>query len=123
MWSYDQFRGAAIKIHHDTVRDYLTIDFAQEVEARSVYSEGMIVRYDKAGHVIGIDITDSMKLFGGSDFMTLQEVCRFLGVSESTVRRKVRANRIKHTMEGNRYQFRKSDVLGLAPSNPRVVPP
>lgn len=112
-----------MKIHHDTARDYLTIDFAQEVEARSVYNEGIIVRYDKAGHVIGIDITDSMKLFGGSDFMTLQEVCSFLGVSESTVRRKVRANKIKHTLEGNRYRFRKSDVLGLAATAPRAVPP
>ena len=55
-----------------------------------------------------------MKLLGGSDFMTLREACDFLGVSESTVRRKVRANKIKHTMEGNRYRFRKSDVLNLA---------
>ena len=112
-----------MKIHHDTARDYLTIDFAQEVEARSVYNEGIIVRYDKAGHVIGIDITDSMKLFGGSDLMTLQEVCSFLGVSESTVRRQVRANKIKHTIEGNRYRFKKSDVLSLATTAPRAVPP
>ena len=102
-----------MKIHHDTARDYLSIDFAEEVEARSVYEDGVIVRYDKAGHVIGIDITDSMRLFGGSDLLTLREVCDFLGVSESTVRRKIRANKIKHTMEGNRYRFRKSDVLSL----------
>lgn len=111
---HGQLRGSEVKIHHDAARDYLTIDFAEEVEARSVYSEGIVVRYGKAGHVIGIDITDSMKLFGGSDFMTLREVCDFLGVSESTVRRRVRANAIKHTMEGNRYRFRKSDVLELA---------
>ena len=102
-----------MKIHHDTARDYLSIDFAREVAARSVYEDGIIVRYDKAGHVIGIDITDSMRLFGGSDLLTLREVCDFLGVSESTVRRKIRANKIKHTMEGNRYRFRKSDVLSL----------
>ena len=102
-----------MKIHHDTARDYLSIDFAGEVEARSVYEDGIIVRYDKAGHVIGIDITDSMRLFGGSDLLTLREVCDFLGVSESTVRRKIRANKIKHTMEGNRYRFRKSDVQSL----------
>ncbi len=112
-----------MKIHHDSARDYLTIDFAQAVEARSVYHEGIVVRYDKAGHVIGIDITDSMKLFGGSDLMTLQEVCSFLGLSESTVRRKVRANKLKHTMEGNRYRFKRSDVLNVAASTPRVVPP
>ena len=89
------------------------IDFAEQIEARSVYEDGIIVRYDKADHVIGIDITDSMRMFGGSDLMTLREVCDFLGVSESTMRRKVRANKIKHTMEGNRYRFRKSDVLNL----------
>ena len=103
-----------MKIHHDTARDWLTIDFSEEVEARSVYSDGIIVRYDNAGHVLGIDITDSMKLFGGSELMTLQEVCAFLGVSESTIRRKIRANKIRHTMEGNRYRFRKSDILNLA---------
>ena len=103
-----------MKIHHDTSRDYLTIDFADEIEARSVYEDGVVVRYDKRGHVIGLDITDSTKLFGGSDLLTLREVCDLLGVSESTVRRKVRANKIKHTMEGNRYRFRKSDVLSLA---------
>ena len=107
-----------MKIHHDTARDYLTIDFTDEIEARSVYADGIIVRYDKAGHVIGLDITDSMKLFGGSDLLTLREVCDFLGVSESTVRRKVRANKIKYTMEGNRYRFRKSDVLSLVAGRP-----
>ena len=55
-----------MKIHHDAARDYLTIDFSEEVEVRSVYGEGIVVRYGQAGHVIGIDITDSMKLFGGS---------------------------------------------------------
>ena len=61
-----------MNIRHDTTRDCLTIDFADEVEARSVYSDGIIVRYDKSGHVIGIDITDSMKLFRGSDLMTFR---------------------------------------------------
>ena len=109
-----------MNIHHDSARDYLSIDFADGVEAKSVYEDGIVVRYDKAGHVIGIDITDSMKLFGGSDLLTLREVCDFLGVSESTVRRKVRANKIKHTMEGNRYRFRKSDVLNLVEGRRRA---
>ena len=102
-----------MKIHHDATLDYLTIDFAEQIEARSVYEDGIIVRYDEAGHVIGIDITDSMRLFRGSDFMTLQEVCDFLGVSESTIRRRVRNNKIKHIKEGNRYRFHKSDIINL----------
>ena len=100
-----------MKIHHDAARDYLSIDFFEQVEARSVYTDGIIVRYDKAGHVIGVDITDSMRLFGESDLMTLREVCEFLGVSESTVRRKIKGKKIRYTMKGNRYRFRKSDVL------------
>ena len=100
-----------MNIHHDAGRDYLSIDFFDQVEARSVYTDGIIVRYDETGHVIGIDITDSMRLFGESDLMTLREVCEFLGVSESTVRRKIKAKKIRYTMKGNRYRFRKSDVL------------
>lgn len=102
-----------MKIHHDAEIDYLSIDFVDAVEARSVYEDGVIVRYDSRGNVIGIDITDSMRLFASSDLMSLQEVCDFLGVSESTIRRKIRARKIKFTKEGNRYRFRKSDIIKL----------
>ena len=77
-----------MKVHHDISIDYLSIDFTDDVEAKSVYEDGIIVRYNKKGHVIGINITDSMKLFASSDLMTLQQVCEFLDVSESTIRRK-----------------------------------
>jgi excisionase family DNA binding protein len=102
-----------MKVHHDTAIDYLSIDFTGEIEARSVYEDGIIVRYDKKGHVIGVDITDSMRLLSSSDLMTLQEVCEFLGVSESTIRRKIRAKKIKFTKEQNKYRFKKSDVISL----------
>ena len=100
-----------MKIYHDSTIDFLSIDFSDDIEARSVYEEGIIVRYNKAGNVIGIDITDSMKLFAGSDLMTLQKVCKFLGVSESTIRRRIRSNQIKFKKEGNQYRFRKSDII------------
>ena len=102
-----------MRVHHDAEIDYLSIVFTDEIEARSVYEDGIIVRYDKKGHVIGIDITDSMKLFSSTDLMSLQEVCEFLGVSESTIRRKIRARQIKFTKEGNKYRFKKSDVISL----------
>ncbi len=102
-----------MKVHHDTSIDYLSIDFTDEVEAKSVYEDGIIVRYDRKGHVIGIDITDSMRLFANADFMTLQQVCEFLGVSESTLRRRIRAGKIRYEKEGNRYRFRKADIIGL----------
>ena len=72
-----------MKVHHDAVLDYLTIDFADEIEAKSSYENGIIVRYGKSGNVVGIDITDSMKLFSKSDLMSLREVCDYLGVSGS----------------------------------------
>jgi excisionase family DNA binding protein len=102
-----------MKVHHDTSIDYLSIDFTDDVEAKSVYEDGIIIRYNKKGHVIGIDITDSMKLFASSDLMTLQQVCDFLGVSESTIRRRIRAKKINYIKEGNQYRFKKADVIGL----------
>jgi excisionase family DNA binding protein len=102
-----------MKIHHDSDIDYLSIDFSDEVEAKSVYKDGIIVRYDKKGHVIGVDITDSMKLFSNSDLLTLQEACDFLGISESTMRRKIRDKKVRYTKEGKDYRFKKSDIIKL----------
>jgi excisionase family DNA binding protein len=103
-----------MKIHHDSDIDYLSIDFTDEIESKSVYKDGIIVRYNKKGHVIGIDITDSMKLFASSDLMTLQEACAFLGISESTMRRRIKNGKIKYTKEGKDYRFKKSEVIKLA---------
>lgn len=106
-----------MKVHHDAARDYVTIDFTDEVEARAIYEDGIIVRYDKSGGVIGIgigiDIVDSMKLFTSSDLWTLQDVCRYLNVSESTIRRRIKSKQIRYTKEGNRYRFKRADVVKL----------
>ena len=103
-----------MKVYHDSDIDYLSIDFTEEVEAKSEYKDGIIVRYDKKGNVIGLDITDSMKLFASSDLMTLQEACAFLGISESTMRRRIKDGKIKYTKEGKDYRFKKSEVIKLA---------
>jgi excisionase family DNA binding protein len=102
-----------MKIYHDAAIDILSIDFTDDVEDKSVYEDGIIVRYNRSGHVIGIDITDSLKLFAGSELLTLRQVCEFLGVSESTIRRRIRNNKIKFIKEGNQYRFKKSDIIGL----------
>ena len=102
-----------MKIYHNVAIDYLSIDFKNEVEAKSVYEDGIIVRYNKSGNVIGIDITDSMKLFASSELMTLRQVCEFLGVSESTIRRRIRTKKIKFIKEGSQYRFRKADIISL----------
>ncbi len=102
-----------MRVYHDTDRDFLSVDFVDEIEAESIFQDGIIVRYNKAGHVIGIDITDSMRLIASGDLMSLQEACEFLGVSESTMRRRIRDNKIEFSKEGNRYRFRKADVLKL----------
>lgn len=102
-----------MKIYHDAEIDYLSIDFSEEVESKSVYENGIIVRYNKKGNVIGIDITDSMKLFASSDVMTLQEACTFLGISESTMRRRIREGKVKYKKEGKDYRFKKSDIIKM----------
>jgi excisionase family DNA binding protein len=103
-----------MKVYHDAKIDYLTIDFTDEVESKSVYKDGIIIRYDKKGHVIGVDITDSMKLFASSDMMTLQEACAFLGISESTMRRKIRDGKIKYAKDGKNYRFKRADIINIA---------
>jgi excisionase family DNA binding protein len=103
-----------MKVYHDSEIDYLSIDFTDEVEAKSVYKDGLIIRYDKKGHVIGLDITDSMKLFASSDMMTLQEACAFLGISESTMRRKIKDGKVKFVKQGKDYRFKKADIINIA---------
>lgn len=103
-----------MKVYHDSEIDYLSIDFTDDVESKSVYKDGIIVRYDKKGHVIGVDITDSMKLFASSDMMTLQEACAFLRISESTMRRKIRDGKVKFVKEGKDYRFKKADIISIA---------
>jgi excisionase family DNA binding protein len=105
-----------MKVYHRPDVDYLSIDFRDEVEDRSFFQDGMIVRMDKNGNVIGLDITDSSKVFAGSqdEQMTLAEACSFLGISESTMRRKVREKAIKFTKpNGKDFRFRRKDILKL----------
>lgn len=102
-----------MKVYHDSDIDYLSIDFTDEVESKSVYKDGIIVRYDKKGHVVGIDITDSMKLFASSDLMTLQEACAFLGISESTMRRRIKSGKVEYIKAGKDYRFKKADIIKL----------
>lgn len=66
-----------MKVSHDKALDYLTIDFADEIEAKSVYENGIIVRYGKSGNVVGIDITDSMRLLSSSDLIKESNQHRF----------------------------------------------
>lgn len=103
-----------MKITHDPSIDYLSIDFKDEVEAKSYFENGIIVRLDKRGNVIGIDITDSIGFFLSSQTISLQEACKLLGVSESTLRRKIRLGEIPYSKPNNKdYRFKKSDILKL----------
>ncbi len=101
-----------MKIYHRPDIDYLSIDFSDELEAKSVFKDGMIVRYDKKGNVIGLDITDSIQFFLGQDTVNMQQACKILGLSESTLRRYVKAKKIKFTKpNGKDYVFKKSDLI------------
>ncbi len=103
-----------MKVHYDTEIDYLSIDFSDEIEAKSEYKDGIIVRYNKKSNVIGLDITDSMKLFASSDLVTIQEACSFLGISESTMRCRIKDKKVKFSKEGKDYRFKNSEIIQLA---------
>lgn len=96
-----------MKVFHDPSIDYLSIEFTDEVEAKSQYHEGIVVRYNKKGNVIGIDIADSIRLFSNSDLMTLQEACVFLGVSKSTMRRRIKNGKNQVLERRKRLQIQK----------------
>jgi excisionase family DNA binding protein len=103
-----------MKIYHRSDVDYISIDFKDEVESKSYFENGVVVREDKRGNVIGIDITDSSKFFAKSDLISLQEACTLLGVSESTLRRYIKKGKLKFKKpNGKDYRFKKSDVLKL----------
>ncbi len=103
-----------LKVFHDPESDYVSIDFKTGVEAKSYYQKGVIVRLDKTGQVLGIDITDSSNFFSGQDTLTLQEAIQLLKISDSTMRRKISEGQIKFKKpNGKDYVFKKADVLKL----------
>lgn len=107
----------AVKIFHDPESDYVSIDFKPGIEAKSYYEQGVIVRLDKVGQVLGIDITDSSHFFSGQDTVTLQEAIKFLKISDSTMRRKISQGQVKFKKpNGKDYVFKKSDILKLLKS-------
>jgi excisionase family DNA binding protein len=95
--------------------DRVSIDFKSGIEAKSYFENGIIVRLDKNGNVIGLDITDSSDFFSGDDELGLKEACGLLGISESTMRRKIREGKIKFRRpNGKDYRFRRKDLLKRA---------
>jgi len=105
-----------MKITHKPEIDYLSIDFRDEVEAKSEFKDGIIVRKDKKGNVIGVDITDSSKfLLSDGDTVSLQDACRILKISESTMRRKIKQKKIKFSRpNGKDYRFKRVDLYRFA---------
>ncbi len=103
-----------MKIVHRPEIDYLSIEFKPGTERKSYLQDGVIVREDKNGHVIGIDIVDSSKFFGSQDLVTLPEACKILKCSPATMRRRIKAGKIKGTKpNGKDYRFKRADILKL----------
>lgn len=104
-----------MKIIHRPEIDYVSIDFKDEVESKSYFQNGVIVRLDAKANVIGLDITDSSQFFSGDEELTLKEACALLGVSESTLRRRIRDGKIKYRKpNGKDYRFKRKDILKRA---------
>ncbi len=103
-----------MKITHKPEIDFLSIDFKDEIEARSYFQDGIIVRENSKGEVIGIDITDSTQTLQSSQYVGLQEACKLLGISESTMRRRIKEGLVQYTKPNKKdYRFKKSDILKL----------
>jgi len=103
-----------LNITHNSELDYLSIDFESGIEAKSYHKDGVIVRLDKKGHVLGIDITDSTAFFNQDTSITLQEACSLLNLSESTLRRKIKEGFLPYKKpNGKDYRLKRSDVLKL----------
>ena len=103
-----------MKIIHQPEIDYVSIDFKEGIEAKSYFENGIIVRLDGKGNVIGVDITDSSQFFAGDGEVTLKEACSLLGISESTMRRRIREGKVKFRKPNNKdFRFKKKDVLKM----------
>lgn len=101
-----------MKVIHRPDIDYVSIEFRDLPEAKSYLEDGIVVREDKKGNIIGIDILDSSKLFGNTGTLTMKEACALLGISEATMRRRIKQGKIKFTKpNGKDYHFKRSDVL------------
>ena len=104
-----------MKVIHKPEIDYVSIDFKEGIEAKSYFENGVIVRLDAKGNVLGLDITDSSQFFSGDEELTLKEACKLLGVSESTLRRRIRQGQIKFRKPNNKdYRFKRKDLLKVA---------
>lgn len=99
-----------MKIIHRPDIDFLSIDFKDEVEKKSIYKNGIILRLDSKGNVIGIDFTDSSKMFSKKNKLNFKEACKFLDISESTLRRMIRDKKIPFKKIGGRYYFLLKDL-------------
>ncbi len=106
-----------MKIYHRPELDYLSLEFSSEPEAKTSYENGIIVRYDKKGHVVGIDITDSINFFLSNDTVDMKQAVQILDLSESTIRRLIKNKKIKFTKpNGKDYRFKKTDLILLKKS-------
>ena len=102
-----------MKFIHKPELDFISIDFKDGIEAKSIFQDGLIVRFDKKDNVIGLDITDS-KAFFATHLLSMREACDLLGISESTMRRRIKEGKLKYQKpSGKDYRFNKSDLLKM----------
>lgn len=103
--------------------DYVSIEFKEGLEAKSYLQDGILVREDQKGNVIGMDILDSSKLIGNSGTLSLKEACVLLGISEATMRRRIKQRKIKFTKpNGKDYRFKRSVLLKFNDDRFELIP-
>ncbi len=101
-----------MKIYHRPELDYLSIQLSDEIESKVVYQDGIIIKYNKKGAVIGLDITNSLQFFLSNETVEMKDAVKILSVSESTIRRLIKAKKISATKpNGKDFRFNKNELI------------
>jgi len=94
--------------------DYMAILFKDEVESKSYVEDGVVIREDQNGNILGIDILNFSQMLASSPYLSLKEAASFLKISESTIRRYIKEGRLKASQpNGREYRINRSDLLKL----------
>ena len=94
--------------------DYMAILFKDELESRSYVEDGIVIREDKKGNILGIDILNYSKTLQESPYLSLKEASDFLQISESTLRRYIKQGKLKASQpNGREYRINKNELLKL----------
>ncbi|WP_286984617.1 helix-turn-helix domain-containing protein [Candidatus Aquicultor secundus] len=101
-----------MKIEYDREADAAYLRLSQKKPERSIeVSKYVIIDVDDNGQPVGIEVLFASKtLQDFTPWFSLSEAAEYLGFSEVTLRRWVKAKKIPAYKIGRAYQFKKEDL-------------